>query len=88
MKELHTQLDSAKSQLANSNQQSGSISDNIEDNSRVSTTYDKRIKTLENNLDGLLLRFTERHPSVVEAVRLLESLKDARKQELEIQFYE
>ena len=83
LKELNTQLASAKSQLASSNQQSGSLSDNIEDNSRVATSYDERIKTLENNLDNLLLRFTDKHPDVVEAQRLVNSLKEARKQELE-----
>ena len=77
------QLASAKAQLANSNQQSGSLSDNIEDSSRVATSYDERIKTLENNLDNLLLRFTDKHPDVVEAQRLVNSLKDARKKELE-----
>lgn len=83
LKELNTQLASAKAQLASSNQQSGSLSDNIEDSSRVATSYDERIKTLENNLDNLLLRFTDKHPDVVEAQRLVNSLKDARKKELE-----
>lgn len=83
LKELNTSLESAKNQLANSNKQSGTLSDKIEDNSRVATAYDGRIKTLENNLDNLLLRFTEKHPDVVEAQRLLSSLKEARKKELE-----
>lgn len=83
LKELKTQLTSAKQQLADSNQQSGTLSDNIEDSSRVATSYDERIKTIENNLDGLLLRFTDKHPDVVEAQRLLNNLKDSRKEELE-----
>ena len=83
LKELNTQLASAKSQLASSNQQSGSLSDNIEDNSRVATSFDERIKSLENNLDNLLLRFTDKHPDVVEVQRLVNSLKEARKKELE-----
>lgn len=83
LKELNTQLASAKSQLASSNKQSSNLSDNIEDNSRVATSYDERIKILENNLDTLLLRFTDKYPDVVEGQRLLVSLKAARKKELE-----
>ncbi|MGJ8693923.1 MAG: XrtA system polysaccharide chain length determinant [Thalassotalea sp.] len=83
LKELNTKLASAKKQLADSSQQSGELSDKIEDSNRVATSYDERIKTIENNLDTLLLRFTEKHPDVAEAQRLLKSLQQSRKEELD-----
>jgi polysaccharide chain length determinant protein (PEP-CTERM system associated) len=51
--------------------------------SSLTTRYDERIKTLEEKLDELMLRFTELHPDVVEASSLLESLLASRKKEIE-----
>lgn len=82
LKELNTKLASARAQLAETGKQAGELSDNIEDSSRVATSYDERIKTIETNLDNLLLRFTTQHPDVIEAQRLLQNLKQARRKEL------
>ncbi len=83
LQELETQLVSAREQLANSSTQPSTISDNIENNDRVETTYDKRIEALDLRLDTLLLKFTDKHPDVIEAQRLQAHLKKLRKQEID-----
>ena len=49
----------------------------------LTTRYDSRIKSLEENLDQLQLKYTELHPDVIEVNNLLESLKKLRAQEIE-----
>ena len=84
--EAETQLASAKAQLMRENSMSESISENVIDNSTVSTTYDERIMQLQASLDNLLISYTERHPDVKELNRRLTELKQLRKKELE-QYY-
>jgi len=43
---------------------------------------DARIASLEKNLDGLLQRFTEQHPDVVGARRVIEQLKAQKQEEI------
>lgn len=52
-------------------------------NNKIETQYDKRIDTLNRQLDELLIRYTERHPDVIETRSMLRSLKDMRAQEIE-----
>lgn len=82
LKEIETSIVSARKQLTASNNNPQATSDKITDANSVSTSYDERIKQTEANLDGLLLRYTERHPDVVETKRLLESLNQSRSDEL------
>jgi polysaccharide chain length determinant protein (PEP-CTERM system associated) len=51
--------------------------------SSLTTRYDSRIKTLEEKLDQLMLKYTELHPDVIEANNLLSSLRTSRKQDIE-----
>ena len=51
--------------------------------SSLTTRYDSRIKTLEENLDQLMLKYTELHPDVIESNNLLDSLLASRKLEIE-----
>ena len=51
--------------------------------SSLTTRYDSRIKTIEENLDQLMLQYTELHPDVIEANNLLDSLSAARKLEID-----
>lgn len=83
LQELETQLNSAKEQLANSATQPNTISNNIENDDRVETTYDKRIEALTLKLDTLLLKYTEQHPDVIESLRLQTHLKSLRKKEVD-----
>ena len=45
---------------------------------------DRRIEALEESLDGLLLRYTDQHPDVIGTRRVIESLQEQRRQELDI----
>lgn len=53
----------------------------------MTTTYDNRILSLEENLDALLLRYTENHPEVKELQRQLDSLNEKRDSEIK-DYYE
>lgn len=46
--------------------------------------FDERIKTLQSQLDALLIRFTDNHPDVVETRRLMDSLKQQRDEEVAV----
>lgn len=78
--QIEKQLDSAKRQLA------GETSDaalSTEGKSAFASQYDERIKLLQGQLDALLIRYTDDHPDVKETRRLLESLQQMRRDELE-----
>ena len=51
--------------------------------SPLRTRYDDRIRNLEEELDRLMLRFTDQHPDVIETSQLLKSLQDARQKEID-----
>lgn len=48
----------------------------------MNTIYDARIQEMESKIDGLLLRYTEHHPEVLSARRVLGDLKTQREAEL------
>jgi polysaccharide chain length determinant protein (PEP-CTERM system associated) len=80
--ENKTRLESAKSQLAHS---VGATESNnkIKSETSIQTTYDSRINELEAQLDSLRLRYTDKHPDVVEVTRSLEHLNKQRSAEIE-----
>lgn len=83
LRELETKLESARKQLegeepvAGATPYSGSIN-------RPSTQFDSRISTMQSQLDGLLIRYTEFHPDVLEIKRLIEQLEKQRDAELAV----
>ncbi|MBR9790873.1 MAG: chain-length determining protein [Gammaproteobacteria bacterium] len=88
IRELQQQVSSLKSQMT-----SGRATDGFDvrqgDNTPVITTrYDNRIKSLEEKIDQLKLRFTDKHPDVIEAKNLLASLEQSRQDELKAYFSE
>jgi polysaccharide chain length determinant protein (PEP-CTERM system associated) len=83
LQEVENSIKSANAQLQSSSTSAQQSSDKINDATSVSTSYDERIKQIESSLDGLLLRYTDKHPDVAETKRLLDNLNKARKEELE-----
>ncbi|MBT1450634.1 chain-length determining protein [Glaciecola sp. XM2] len=49
----------------------------------ITSRFDERIIALEANLDFLQLRFTDKHPDVIETIQLIDSLKAAREREIQ-----
>ncbi|MDN3652431.1 GNVR domain-containing protein [Thalassotalea ponticola] len=81
--EAQTQLSSAKQQLSRERGSNEAISENVIDSGTVTTTYDERITQLQNQLDSLLISYTDRHPDVKELRKRLADLKRSRKRELD-----
>lgn len=81
--ENKTKLKSAKKQLDQSLANTSSDNESIQSANSIRTTYDSRIADLEVQLDGLKLRYTEKHPDVVEVTRSLEHLKKQRITEID-----
>lgn len=78
LRELESKLESSRRQLKGENP----LTSTIGGNAGLTTIYDERIKLLQNQLDALLIRFTENHPDVSETKRLLQSLQEMRTQEI------
>jgi polysaccharide chain length determinant protein (PEP-CTERM system associated) len=81
--ENKTRLDSAKKQLSQSVKADTSGENKIKSESSIQTTYDERITELEVQLDSLKLRYTEKHPDVIEVSRNLTHLNTLRSAEIE-----
>jgi len=86
IKETEQQIASLAKQVSASQSQTSDSSDSsvrtLEGPSSLTTRYDNRIKSLEETLDQLMLKYTELHPTVIETNNLLDSLIAARKQEI------
>ncbi len=82
IRQTNEQVDSLKSQIKNQVASTNLGVTNQED-SVLKTRYDDRIKNLEEELDKLKLRFTDKHPDVVETKQLLESLEASRQREVD-----
>jgi polysaccharide chain length determinant protein (PEP-CTERM system associated) len=82
IKQTQQQAQSLKNQI-NSAKRSDSFGVTDADEPVLRTRYDERIKTLEEELDRLKLRFTDKHPDVVEATALLDSLESSRRAEID-----
>jgi polysaccharide chain length determinant protein (PEP-CTERM system associated) len=80
MKETEQQIVALSNQIGGRKTNQGELFDGP---SSLTTRYDSRIKTLEENLDQLMLKYTELHPDVIEANNLLDSLLALRKLEIE-----
>ncbi|MBU2869106.1 XrtA system polysaccharide chain length determinant [Colwellia sp. E2M01] len=81
--ENETRLNSAKEQLAQSIVADTGSDNKIKSESSIQTTYDARISELELQLDNLRLRYTDKHPDVIEVSRNLTHLETLRSSEIE-----
>lgn len=82
IKQIQRQAESLKNQISGT-KRSDSFGVVDADEPALRTRYDDRIRTLEEKLDRLKLRFTDLHPDVVETQSLLDSLEKSRKREIE-----
>ncbi|WP_019028754.1 XrtA system polysaccharide chain length determinant [Colwellia piezophila] len=80
--ENKTRLNSAKKQLAQSIVADDNGDNKIKNERSIQTTYDGRILELEVQLDTLKLRYTDRHPDVIEVSRNLKHLNKLRSEEI------
>lgn len=96
LQNLNNELESTRLQIKQTQQQTDSLNKQISGAKRsdsfgvtnqeepaLRTRYDDRIRTLEEELDRLTLRFTDEHPDVVETKALLSSLEKSRAKEIE-----
>ncbi|MCC6507869.1 MAG: chain length-determining protein [Pirellulaceae bacterium] len=86
LREAEKARDSAKQQIEAEKSQTANVTARSilqESAINVSTPeLDARIASLRQNLDGLLQRFTDRHPDVVNTRRLIKDLEDQKKKEM------
>ncbi|MEC8903675.1 MAG: XrtA system polysaccharide chain length determinant [Pseudomonadota bacterium] len=96
LQKLNNELESTRLQIKQTQQQTDSLNKQISNAKRndsfgvtnqeeptLRTRYDDRIRSLEEELDRLTLRFTDAHPDVVETRALLSSLEQSREKEIE-----
>ncbi len=82
LRELETRLESARSQMVGEEPVFGVVPF-TGSAGRPATQFDDRIRTLQSQLDNLLIRYTEFHPDVLETKRLLQQLEVQRDEELQ-----
>ena len=82
IKQTEQQADSLRNQLSGK-KSSDSFGVTSEEEPILRTRYDDRIRSLEEELDRLQLRFTDKHPDVIETKALLESLEASRQKEID-----
>ncbi|MEH6824668.1 MAG: XrtA system polysaccharide chain length determinant [Motiliproteus sp.] len=83
LNEAKTRLKSTTQQLAGEQPTFGIMQDSFTPQFGVSSSFDNRISTLENNLDELRLKYTDIHPDIKETQRIIDDLKRKRDLELE-----
>ena len=87
LREAETARDAAKAQLASEKAMasgSGATQSLLQESALSVATpeIDSRIEAQKRNLDGLLQRFTEQHPDIVSARRLIKELEDQKRKEV------
>ena len=80
--ENKTRLKSAKTQLASIDQSSTEPSNKIQTQSSIKTTYDQRIENLERQLDNLKLKYTDKHPDVIQINKTIKQMNELRTEEI------
>jgi polysaccharide chain length determinant protein (PEP-CTERM system associated) len=86
LREAENARDASKLQLKNEKSDAGNIASKslLQESSQSLATpeIDARIDAQKRSLDGLLQRFTEQHPDVVGARRLVKDLEEQKKKEI------
>jgi len=76
MQQLEEQLSSARRQLEGEEPVMFDYSTGTP--AGFSSQYDERIRALQNQMDALLIRYTEAHPDVVETKKMIDTLQELR----------
>nr|WP_297348022.1 XrtA system polysaccharide chain length determinant [uncultured Glaciecola sp.] len=83
IKETQQQINAMKGQSRQAQQAADGFDVRSNTGEQVLTTrYDERILSLEGRLDELRLRFTDKHPDVIESNNLLDALKESRQKDI------
>ena len=88
LREAQLQLDEINNRRREMKRQLESLEDDGEfgfgefDSPEVSSSYDARILSLESKRDDLLMRYTERHPAVIQTASLIAELNADKQAEL------
>ncbi|MEH6648463.1 MAG: XrtA system polysaccharide chain length determinant [Motiliproteus sp.] len=83
LKEAQTRRQSTEQQLAGEQPTFGIMQESFTPQFGISSSFDNRIETLENNLDELRLKYTDNHPDIKESQRIIENLEKKRELELD-----
>jgi polysaccharide chain length determinant protein (PEP-CTERM system associated) len=89
LQEINGLLEQAGLELAEARNRRNKIQSQIDrlhiskSEDQITSSYDARISEQEARLEDLLLLYTEEHPDVINARRILKSLEDKRQQELD-----
>lgn len=87
LREAENARDASKLQLQNEKSESANISSKslMQESAQSLSTpeMDSRIEAQKRSLDGLLQRFTEQHPDVIGARKLIKELEEQRKKEIQ-----
>ncbi len=81
--ETKTQLESAKKQLSSRVKAPSEKQSTIKDSNTIQTVFDDRITELETTLDSLQLKYTDKHPDVIEVQKRLAHLQKQRSAEID-----
>lgn len=76
-------LQAVELQMQDAEDEPGYYGDELFVETPTNTVYDARIANLEANLDDLLLRYTEKHPDIINTRRTLQQLRTKQRQEVE-----
>ena len=85
LREAENSRDAAKQQLSAEKQSSSSVAQSLLQESAIAIAtpeIDGRIDAQRRNLDALLQRYTDQHPDIVSARRLIKELEDQKKKEV------
>ncbi|WP_440903488.1 XrtA system polysaccharide chain length determinant [Catenovulum sp. SX2] len=81
IQEAQSRLDQVQTALSDSQKNAASAASTS--STVLETQYDARIESLQTRLDDLLIRYTARHPDVIEARSMLKRLQEQRDKEIE-----
>lgn len=82
LREAEQARDAIKNQIAGN--EPSFIIDEAPSTTAATPEIDERIQALNKHLDALLLQYTERHPDIVSAKRLITQLEERKKEEMKL----